>query len=38
MFKLGVASEAENLDEKLEEKVYILDENGELVEVENEAN
>ena len=38
MFKLGVASEAENLDEKLEEKVYILDENGELVEVENEDN
>lgn len=38
MFKLGVATEAENLDEKLEEKVYILDENGELVEVENEAN
>lgn len=38
MFKLGVATEAENLDEKLEEKVYILNENGELVEVENEAN
>ena len=38
MFKLGVATEAENLDEKLEEEVYILNENGELVEVENEAN
>lgn len=38
MFKLGVATEAENLDEKLEEKVYILNENGELVEAENEAN
>lgn len=38
MFKLGVATEAENLDEKLEEKVYILNENGELVEVENETN
>lgn len=38
MFKLGVATEAENLDEKLEEKVYILNKNGELVEVENEAN
>lgn len=38
MFKFGVATEAENLDEKLEEKVYILNENGELVEVENEAN
>ena len=38
MFKFGVATEAEDLNEKQEEKVYILDENGELVEGENETN
>lgn len=38
MFKFGVATEAEDLNEEQEEKVYILDENGELVEVENETN